>query len=109
MTKTKHAGLFKQGQSGNPGGKPKNARNRLQVKFLEALADDFERNGVRAIKSARKQDPMGYIKAVAALMPKQFEQLSPVEELSDADLSAAIDLIRAHLAGGVGAGTATAH
>lgn len=96
---------FEAGKSGNPGGKPKGARNRLQARFLNELADDFDLNGKTAIVKAREEDPMGYIKAIAALMPKQVEQSQPLEDLTDAELTAGIALLRARLTGGNGAGS----
>lgn len=102
----KHA--FKKGVSGNPGGKPKGARNRLQGAFLNALADDFDEHGKDAIRRAREEDPMGYVKAVGALMPKQMEQSKPLEDLTDDELTAGIALLRARLTGSLGEGeTAT--
>ena len=95
---------FKAGQSGNPGGKPKAARNRLTAHFLNALADDFEKHGRQAIVDAREKDPMGYVKAIAALMPKQVEQTQPLDDLTDAELLAGIALLRSRLADPVGAG-----
>jgi len=95
---------FQEGQSGNPGGKPKGARNRLQGAFLNALADDFEEHGKKAIVDAREKDPMGYVKAVAALMPKQVEQSQPLDDLTDAELLAGIALLRSRLAGEAGKG-----
>jgi hypothetical protein len=95
---------FKPSESGNPGGKPKHAKNRIQGAFLNALADDFDNHGKRAIEQAREKDPMGYVKAVASLMPKQFEQSTPLEELTDAELTAGIALLRARLTGGAGTG-----
>lgn len=99
---------FAPGQSGNPGGKPKAARNRLQGAFLNALAEDFDTHGKDAIVRAREEDPMGYVKAIAALMPKQVEQSQPLDDLTDAELTAGIALLRARLTGGNGAGTGTA-
>jgi hypothetical protein len=96
---------FKPSESGNPGGKPKAARNRIQGAFLNALADHFEQHGKRAIERACEDDPMGYIKAVASLMPKQFEQSQPLEDLTDAELTAGIALLRARLTGSPGEGT----
>jgi hypothetical protein len=84
------------------------SRGRLQGKFLTALADDFEQHGKRAIERARIQDPMGYIKAVVALMPKQFEQTSPLQDLSDAELERGIAMLKSRLAVGNGAGDRTA-
>lgn len=99
---------WKPGQTGNPGGKPKAARNRLQGAFLNALAADFDKHGKRAIRKARIEDPMGYVKAIAALMPKQVEQSQPLDDLTDAELTAGIALLRARLTGGDGAGAGQA-
>lgn len=95
---------FQPGQSGNPGGKPAGARNRLTAHFLNALADDFEKYGRQAIIDAREKDPMGYVKSIGALMPKQIEQTQPLDDLSDAELIAGIALLRARLTGSAGAG-----
>jgi hypothetical protein len=94
---------FKAGQSGNPGGKPKGARNRIQGSFLNALADDFDVYGKAAIVEAREKDAMGYIRTVASLLPKQVEDVKPLEELTDDELTAGIALLRARLAAGAGA------
>lgn len=96
-------GQFPPGVSGNPDGKPKHARNRLSVAFLNALADDFDKHGVKAIANARIEDPVGYVKAIAMLMPKQVEQTQPLDDLTDAELIAGIALLRARLSGEAGA------
>ncbi len=95
---------FKPGESGNPGGKPLNARNRLTAHYLNALADDFAKHGKQAIVDAREKDPMGYVKAIGALMPKQIEQTQPLDDLNDAELIAAIALLRSRLTGNAGEG-----
>ena len=82
---------------GVPHGRPIGSRNKLQGMFLHALADDFARYGKGAIEHARRVDPMGYVKTIATLMPKQFEQTTPLEELSDAELSAAIEHLKSKL------------
>lgn len=97
---------FKPGQSGNPGGKPKGARNRLTAHFLNTLADDFEKHGKEAIERARTEDPVGYMKVVGALMPKQIEQTQPLDDLTDAELVAGIALLRSRLAENAAGGTA---
>lgn len=98
---------FKPSESGNPGGKPTGARNRLTRQFLNALADDFEEHGRKAIELAREKDPMGYVKAIGALMPKQIEQTQPLDDLNDAELVAGIALLRSRLADPAGAGMGT--
>jgi hypothetical protein len=95
---------FKPGQSGNPGGKPVGSRNRLTAHFLNALADDFEVHGKQAITDARTADPMGYVKVVGALMPKQIENTQPLDDLTDGELLAGIALLRSRLADSSGAG-----
>lgn len=100
---------FKPGQSGNPGGRAKGARVRLQGAFLNALADDFDNHGKRAIERCREEDPVAYVRAVAQLMPKQVEQHNPLDDLNDADLLDAIAFLRARLAEAAGAGADTAH
>ena len=92
------------GETRNPGGKPKGARNRLQGAFLNALADDFDQHGKKAIVEAREKDPMGYVKAIAALMPKQVEQTQPLDDLTDAELLAGIAFLRSRLTEPAGEG-----
>lgn len=99
---------YKPGETGNPGGKPVAARNRLTRHFLNALADDFEEHGKQAIIDAREKDPMGYVKAIGALMPKQVEQAQPLDDLTDAELVAGIALLRSRLAHQTGAGVGAA-
>jgi len=62
---------FKPGQSGNPKGRPKGARNRLSTQFLEALAADFDQFGSQAIAQVRENKPEVYMRVVADLLPKE--------------------------------------
>ena len=62
---------FKPGQSGNPKGRPKGARNRLGTQFLEALEADFNKFGPQAIALVREKKPEVYIKVVADLLRKE--------------------------------------
>ena len=62
---------FKPGQSGNPKGRPKGARNRLGTQFLKALEADFNQFGPQAIALVREKKPEVYIKVVADLLPKE--------------------------------------
>lgn len=63
---------FTSGKSGNPGGKPVGARNRVTTAFLEALATDFAEHGQGVIEEARKIDPVGYMRVCASLVPKDL-------------------------------------
>jgi hypothetical protein len=62
---------WRPGQSGNPRGRPKGARNRLGTAFLEALEADFNQFGPQAIAQVREKKPEVYIKVVADLLPKE--------------------------------------
>lgn len=86
---------WKKGEAPNPGGKPVGARNRLQGNFVNALADDFELHGKKAIVELREKDVATYVRVVAGLMPKELEIKRPVEELTDDELAAAIAELQA--------------
>jgi hypothetical protein len=62
---------FKPGESGNPKGRPKGARNRLGTQFLEALEADFNQFGSQAIALVREKKPDVYMRVVADLLPKE--------------------------------------
>jgi hypothetical protein len=79
--------------------KPIGSRNRLQGKFLHALADSFDKHGKAAIDYCVRNDPIAYVKICASLMPKEFKQLSPLEELSEAELVAAIEYVKGAIVG----------
>lgn len=89
---------WKPGQSGNPGGKPVGARNRINAKFLDALEKDFAEGGIEAIKKCRESDPSGYIRALIALQPKEMEIVkSPFTDLTDDELQSIFTTCRAIL------------
>lgn len=81
----------------NPGrAKQKGARDRLSTKFLTALADDFETNGAAVLEEVRKKDPATYMRVCASILPKEMEITSrPLDGLSDEDLAAAIEHLKA--------------
>ena len=66
--------LWEPGQSGNPMGRPKGAKNKVSEKFLENLQDNWEKHGVNALEKAAENDPMQYVKMVASLVPRELKQ-----------------------------------
>lgn len=99
---------FKPGQSGNPGGKAVGTRNRLNADFLNKMADDFQKHGKEAIQAAREKDPMGYVKAMCALQPKQIEQTRPLDDMNDAEVLAILDYLRGRITENAGTGAGEA-
>jgi hypothetical protein len=63
---------WKPGESGNPAGRPKGARNKINEDFLDALQVDFEQHGPTVIARVRQTMPHIYLKVVASLLPKEF-------------------------------------
>jgi hypothetical protein len=94
---------FVKGQSGNPGGEPA-SRKRLTSRFLNALADDFDIHGAKAIQDCREQNPAAYIKAIAALCPRDLNLSRPLEELDVAELLTALRSLEGFVAAGAIAG-----
>lgn len=84
-------GQFKLGHIGM-GGRPKGARNKLGEAFIQALADDFEENGIAAIEVVRAEKPDQYLKVIASLLPKEMNlNVNNEIEMTDDEL---LDRIR---------------
>lgn len=83
---------FQQGQSGNPSGRPRGARNRLSEILLSVVVDDFAAFGAEALAQLRQKDPATYLRLVASLVPRelilQHEEAPVVDyaELSEAEV-----------------------
>ena len=92
------AHLWKPGQSGNPAGRPKGARNRLEECFLADLLEDWEANGVVALGKAREKDPASYVKIVASLMPKKVDPDGALDGITRDELRLAITALQSFLA-----------
>ena len=61
------------GQSGRPVGRPKGARQKLTESFLKAMIVHFNKNKNELIPAAIKQDPSGYLKTIASILPKNVK------------------------------------
>jgi hypothetical protein len=51
---------------------PSQARGKLGMAFLHALAKDFRHNGAKRIAAVSAKRPLDYLKLVAMLLPKEF-------------------------------------
>ena len=105
------AGRFAPGVSGNPSGRPKGSRNKLQEDFLRDLYADWHEGGKEALATMRAEKPNEYVRVVAGLLPSKVEVERPLGELSDHELASVLDAVRALIGsaeagpGGAGGGT----
>jgi hypothetical protein len=97
---------FTRGASGNPGGNRHHTRHLLNQKFLQALLLDFEAHGREAIEECRKQSPLGYVKVLGHLVPRELkvEHLQSLKSMSDEELEGAIEMVKEMLAARAGDG-----
>lgn len=90
---------FKPGQSGNPAGKPKGARSKLQEDFLRDVLDAWEERGPAAISGMIAEKPSEFVKMVAGLMPKEATlTINDHSEMSDDELAERVRTLAAQLA-----------
>jgi hypothetical protein len=86
--------LFTKGQPSR-GGRRKGSRDRIATALLEEIAKDFEEHGAEAIKIARMERPVEYLRVVASLLPKEFEITdNRLKDIPDDELDAFIELAR---------------
>ena len=89
---------FKPGQSGNPAGNVAPLRSKLEMHFMRALKEDFEKHGAEALVACRTKKPGDYLKVVASVMPKQVEHKHPIGDMSDEQLRDALLALQAWMA-----------
>lgn len=84
-------GQFGKGNSGRLPG----SRNRLQGKFIDALAKDFAEHGEDIIRIVRAEKPTEYLKIIASILPKEFF-VAPgaVDEMTEEEINEALIRIR---------------
>lgn len=90
---------WKPGQSGNPAGRPKGARAKIEEIFLKDLYESWQKNGVEALQLSFEKDPISYARIVASILPKAI--VEDGEPLDRGKLRAALSVIDSYLAGEV--------
>jgi Family of unknown function (DUF5681) len=85
-------GRFPKGMSGNPSGRPLNARTKFSKELVEAFADHFSTNGAAAIQRCYEEKPDVYLSLAMRLVPQEFkiEAARALDEMSDDELIAVV-------------------
>jgi hypothetical protein len=79
---------WKKGESGNPGGKARGAKDRFTRKFWTDWFNEWEIGGPDAISKVRLTDPGTFVRIAASLMPKETEVTlkNEFDRMTDAEL-----------------------
>jgi hypothetical protein len=88
-------GTFLAGNKAARPGSRKGVRNRLHADFVVALQEHFEVVGKSAIEIAYRESPLGYLKLIASVLPKELiVEDGRVEAMSDEELESHLETIR---------------
>jgi len=80
---------WKPGQSGNPGGRPKGAKDKLSKAFFAEITGHWEEHGMDAIHRVWEDKPEVYVQVISRLMPSESElnlNTGTAESLSTAEI-----------------------
>src|SRR5262249_33727959 len=88
-TRDVRTGRFLTGNTG--GGRPKGSRNKLGEAFVADVYDQWQKSGAKCLGKMSQDDPGGFCKLVAGVLPKQFDTTVTI----NADLFAEVQDFRA--------------
>ena len=57
------------GQSGNPAGRPKGARDQLSQAVYKEMLEDWAKHGLDTIREVREKHPQLYLQSIIRLVP----------------------------------------
>jgi hypothetical protein len=87
-----HIGFTGFARSADPHGNVYFTRRRVNQAFLEALLEEFHKNGAKILERVGQEQPGTFMKVLAMLCPREvkLEQHDPTDALSDEQLAAMV-------------------
>jgi hypothetical protein len=90
-TTAKRSGLtpWKPGQSGNPAGRPKGSRHKLEEAFVADLVEVWHVHGKDALERTAAKEPAKFAQIAASILPKQTQntRIHKLELMTDKELA----------------------
>lgn len=75
-----HLKPWKPGESGNPAGRPKGARNKFAQDFVQAFAEHWAVHGVKSLDHLAENDQATYCRIAVGILPKVVEMDDETKE-----------------------------
>jgi len=77
----------------------KGTPQRLTSQLLDTLCADFEAHGADAIRACREEQPQGYLRLIAGLLPKDIHlNDNRLKDIADDELDLVTRILREHAA-----------
>jgi hypothetical protein len=94
---------FKPGQSGNPAGRPKGSRVKLEEVMLADMVEAWKLYGKDALRITAEKEPAKFVQAHIAALPKQTQttRIHKLEMMTDKELVEALEQADAVIEAGI--------
>jgi hypothetical protein len=90
---------FKPGQSGNPAGRPKGSRHKLETIMLEDMVEAWKLHGKAALEAVATKEPAKFVQVAATILPKQTQntRIHKLELMTDRELAELLEATDAQM------------